>query len=297
VFDKRNRWIINLIMGFAVLCFVGLAILPLVGLLRTSPTAANAPTSDLEAQARGYELVLEDEPDNQTALRNLLRIRQELGDVEGTIEPLEKLAELNPTQLEYTILLAQAKQHIGDLEGAAQVYRSVLATQPGNLYALDGLVALLIEQERPEAAVGLLQDTLRNANQANQIQPGSVDVTSVRLILGKVYAAGERYDEAIAVYEQAIQSDRQDFRPVLAKAMVLQVQGKNDEAQPLFTTAASLAPAQYRDQINQVAAGGVEGLLPPPNEGSPSQSPEQPPVSAPSAPAAAPDQAPAATPE
>ncbi|NJN92403.1 MAG: tetratricopeptide repeat protein, partial [Leptolyngbyaceae cyanobacterium SL_5_14] len=126
--------------------------------------------------------------------------------------------------------------------------------------------------------------------------PGSVDVTSVRLILGKVYAAGERYDEAIAVYEQAIQSDRQDFRPVLAKALVLQAQGKNNEAQPLFTTAASLAPAEYKDPINQLATGGAEELPPPLIEG-PSQSPEQPPASSPSAPAAAPDQAPAATPE
>lgn len=263
MFDKRNRWIINLVLGFAVLCFVGLAILPLAGLLRTTPTTANPPTSDLEAQARGYELVLEDEPDNQTALRNLLRVRRELGDVEGTIAPLEKLAELNPTQPEYTILLAQAKQQVGDREGAAQAYRSILTTQPGNIYALQGLVALLIEQERPEAAIGLLQDTLRNASQANQIQPGSVDVTSVRLLLGQVYAEGDRYDEAIAVYEQAIQSDRQDFRPVLAKALVLQAQGKDNEAQPLFTTAASLAPAQYKDQINQLATGGV-GELPPP---------------------------------
>ncbi|MBD2071483.1 tetratricopeptide repeat protein [Leptolyngbya sp. FACHB-671] len=295
MFDKRNRWIINLIMGFAVLCFVGLAILPLVGLLRTTPTTANAPanapTSDLEAQARGYELVLEDEPDNQTALRNLLRVRRELGDVEGTIAPLEKLAELNPTQPEYTILLAQAKQQVGDREGAAQAYRSILTTQPGNIYALQGLAALLIEQERPEAAIGLLQDTLRNANQANQIQAGSVDLTSVRLLLGQVYAESDRYNEAIAVYEQAIQSDRQDFRPVLAKALVLQAQGKDTEAQPLFTTAASLAPAQYKDQINQLAAGGVEELPPPLTEDSPSQSSPAP------APAPSPEETPASTPE
>jgi tetratricopeptide (TPR) repeat protein len=286
VFDKRNRWIINLILGFAVLCFVGLAILPLAGLLRTSPTTANAPTSDLEAQARGYELVLEDEPDNQTALRNLLRVRRELGDVEGTIAPLEKLAELNPTQPEYTILLAQAKQQVGDREGAAQAYRSILTTQPGNIYALQGLAALLIEQERPEAAIGLLQDTLRNASQANQIQPGSVDVTSVRLLLGQVYAEGDRYDEAIAVYEQAIQSDRQDFRPVLAKALVLQAQGKDDQAQPLFTTAASLAPAQYKDQINQLATGGVEELPPPIADEAPGQAP-------PAAPSGLPEESPA----
>jgi tetratricopeptide (TPR) repeat protein len=286
VFDKRNRWIINLVLGFAVLCFVGLAILPLAGLLRTSPTTANAPTSDLEAQARGYELVLEDEPDNQTALRNLLRVRRELGDVEGTIAPLEKLAELNPTQPEYTILLAQAKQQVGDREGAAQAYRSILTTQPGNIYALQGLAALLIEQERPEAAIGLLQDTLRNASQANQIQPGSVDVTSVRLLLGQVYAEGDRYDEAIAVYEQAIQSDRQDFRPVLAKALVLQAQGKDDQAQPLFTTAASLAPAQYKDQINQLATGGVEELPPPIADEAPGQAP-------PAAPSGLPEESPA----
>jgi tetratricopeptide (TPR) repeat protein len=295
VFDKRNRWIINLIMGFAVLCFVGLAILPLVGLLRTTPTTANAPTSDLETQARGYELVLEDEPDNQTALRNLLRVRRELGDVEGTIAPLEKLAELNPTQPEYTILLAQAKQQVGDREGAAQAYRSILATQPGNIYALQGLAALLIEQERPEAAIGLLQDTLRNANQANQIQAGSVDVTSVRLLLGQVYAEGDRYDEAIAVYEQAIQSDRQDFRPVLAKALVLQAQGKDSEAQPLFTTAASLAPAQYKDQINQLATGEVEELPPPPTEDSPSQSSTSPTPSTSTTPST--EETPASTPE
>ena len=284
MFDKRNRWIINLILGFAVLCFVGLAILPLAGLIQNGPQTADSatpePTPDaqrakLEDQAQGYASVLEREPNNQTALRGLLSVRRELGDVEGTIEPLEKLANLNPTQPEYTILLAQAKQQINDLEGAAQAYRSILTAQPGNIYALQGLVALLVEQQRPEAAIGLLQDTLRNANQANQIQPGSVDVTSVRLLLGQVYAEVERYDEAIAIYEQAIQSDRQDFRPVLAKALVLQVQGKDEEATPLFTTAAALAPAQYKDQINQLAAGGAEELPPLPEE-TPTQSPESP---------------------
>jgi tetratricopeptide (TPR) repeat protein len=299
VFDKRNRWIINLIMGFAILCFVGLAVLPLAGLfqsnsqtpdLATSQATPRSQQAELEAQAQGYELVLEREPDNQTALRGLLSVRRELGDVAGTIQPLERLAELNPTQPEYTILLAQAKQQIGDREGAAQSYRSILATQPGNIYALQGLVALLVEQQRPEAAIGLLQDTLRSAGQANQIQPDSVDVTSVRLLLGQVYAEGDRYNEAIAVYEEAIQSDRQDFRPVLAKALVLQVQGRDEEAAPLFTTAASLAPSQYRDQINQLASGGAEELPPPLTNEAPAidEAPAQPPVTAPVAPGAAP---------
>jgi tetratricopeptide (TPR) repeat protein len=173
--------------------------------------------------------------------------------VKGAIEPLEKLAKQNPNETLYSVLLAQAKQQSGDREGAAQVYRSILETKPGDMDALSGFVSLLRQQNRPEAAVGLLQDTLKKANQANQVQPGSVDVTSVQVLLGGVYASQKRFDEAIAIYDEAAKTNKQDFRPVYGKAVVLKEQGKNDQAKPLFTKAADLAPAKYKDQINQMA--------------------------------------------
>lgn len=263
MFNKSNRWLTVTILAIATFAFSGFLLLSIFaplfqGNLASSPSpsaSANSPQADLEAQAKGYELVLQREPDNQTALKGLIDIRIQQGNIEATIEPLEKLAELNPGQPEYTVLLAQAKQRTGDREGAAQAYRSILSSRPGDLNALQGLVDLLIEQDRPQAAVGLLQDTLNTADEANRIQPGSVDVTSVQLLLGRIYAETGRSEEAIAVYDQAIEGDRQDFRPVLAKALVLQSEGKNDEAQPLFVSAAALAPAQYKDQINQIATG------------------------------------------
>ena len=36
---------------------------------------------------------------------------------------------------------------------------------------------------------------------------------------------------------------------------MLQRQGKTEEAKSLFTTASALAPAEFKDQINQMAAG------------------------------------------
>ena len=237
-----------------------------------APTqSAASKQAELEAQAKGYELVLQREPDNQTALKGLLESRLELvrlgvGNVKDVIPPLEKLAKLNPQQTDYQVLLAQAKQQVGDREGAAQVYRTILTSKPGDLKALQGLVSLLMQQNRPEAAVGLLEDTLKTATQANQIQAGSVDVTSVQLLLGQVYAEQTRYDEAIAIYDEAIKSSKQDFRPVLAKAIVLKAQGKTEEAKPLFTSATDLAPAQYKDQIKQLAAGNPAlGTAPPPS--------------------------------
>ncbi|NEQ34514.1 MAG: tetratricopeptide repeat protein [Leptolyngbya sp. SIO4C5] len=262
---KRNRWLIVSVLVVAVAAFLALSLLPIFSATTgrrqadsstaQSADAIAAQREELETRAKGYELVLQREPDNQTALRGLVEARIQLQDVEGVVEPLEKLAELNPDVPDYQVLLGQTKQRIGDLEGAAQAYRAVLSSSPGNMNALQGLVALLIQQERPQAAIGLLQDTLKTAEQANQVQAGSVDTTSVQLLLGQVYAEADRLDEAIAIYDKAIEQDAQDFRPLLAKALVLQEQGKEDEAKPLFDNATALAPDQFKDQIQQLAQG------------------------------------------
>lgn len=287
---KRNRWVVIAVLAVATVAFVGVSVIvPFTTAFQNnrspaspSPTlspsasASASPQVNLEDQAKGYEAVLQREPENQTALRGLVDVRIEQSKTDPSkintiIAPLEKLAKLNPDQPDYMVLLAQARTETGDREGAAQAYRSVLETQPGNMNALKGLTDLLLGQQRPEAAIGLLQDTLKKADEANKAQPGSIDTTAVQLLLGQVYAVGQRYDEAIAIYDRAIQADKTDFRPVLGKAIVLKSQGKTAEAQPLFTSAASLAPAQFKDQINQMATG--QSPSPAPASPAPSPSP------------------------
>ncbi|NEQ96794.1 MAG: tetratricopeptide repeat protein [Cyanothece sp. SIO2G6] len=268
--NKRNRWLVNIILVIAVLAFVGFSVVPIVSAWianRQSSIATNTPPSDntagvspdlqadLQAQATGYQLVLEREPNNQTALLGLLQAQLQLNDIEGAVQPLESLARLNPEDTRYGVLLGQAKQQIGDTEGAAQAYRNILSTQPGNMDALRGLVALLVDESRPEAAIGLLQDTLTTADDVNQIQANSVDVTAVQLLLGELYIELGRDAEALAIYDESIKNSAEDFRPLLSKALLLQAQGQQDEAEPLFTNAAALAPAQYKDEINRLAAG------------------------------------------
>lgn len=249
-------------MAIASLAFLALLVIPLVASFQTqrttatpSPTATGSAQEELEQQARGYELVLQREPNNQTALRGLVEVRIQQDNVEGTIEPLEQLAELNPNQPDYLVLLAQVKERTGDLEGAAQAYRDILSFNPGQVNALQGLSDLLITEGRPEAAIALLQDTLQSADESNQVQPGSVDVSSVQLLLGQIYAEQKRYDEAIEVYDRTIDANPDDFRPILAKAIVLQAQGKTAEAEPLFTRAETLSPPEFRDKIKQMATG------------------------------------------
>jgi tetratricopeptide (TPR) repeat protein len=277
VSESRNRWIVRVVLAFAVVAFVGVSIIPiLTAINKPQSSPQNQPTADpkislseqkskLEDQVRGYELVLQKDTENQTALKGLLQARLSLlsqksrgevkpADIQAVIEPLEKLAKLNPQQSEYGVLLAQAKQQIGDKEGAAQTYRTILTTKPGDLKALQGMVNLQLSEKRPEAAIGLLQESLSAATQANTIQPGSVDVVAVQVLLGSVYAFQKNDTLAISAYDQAIKKDSQDFRPVLAKAMLFKEQGKLDKAKPLFDSATALAPAQYKDEINRAGA-------------------------------------------
>lgn len=263
VSQTRGRWLINIVLLLAVVAFVGVSMVPLISTAfkESQPSATATPAvgqspagqSKLEQSARGYESVLQREPENQTALRGLVDARIQLGDIKGAIAPMEKLAALHPTESQYNLLLAQAKQQIGDLEGVAAAYRSILKTEPGNINALQGLASFLLQQNQPQTAIGLLQDTLSKATQLNQTQPGSVDVPAVQLTLGQIYAVQKNYESAITIYDQLIEANKQDFRPVLAKAIALKQQGKTTEAKPLFENAATLAPAQAKTEINRIA--------------------------------------------
>jgi len=265
VSQKRSPWL-KLILLLAVLAFVGISMVPLLGSVfrgnqpttgaspAATPTVSAEQQAKLEAEAKGYELVVQREPNNTTALRGLVESRLRLGDIKGVISPLEQLAKLNPEQTDFVILLAQAKQQVGDREGAAQAYRDVLTQEQGNMNALQGLVSLLVQQGRPEAAIGELQKRLKTAASINEFQPGTIDTVGVQMLLGQVYASQNRYTEALTVYDEAIKSNEKAWRPVLGKALILKQQGKTAEADSLFTKATSLAPAQHKDQIKQLAS-------------------------------------------
>ncbi|MEL7350456.1 MAG: tetratricopeptide repeat protein [Cyanobacteria bacterium P01_A01_bin.116] len=281
---KKDSWFVRGILILAIAALAAGSVAFAFGGRAANRGNHSAPTQATEDQAAqlqgtidGYTAVLEREPDNQTALIGIIEAKIALDDLEGTVEPLERLANLNPEVAEYSIALAQTKQQLDDLEGAAQVYRRVLTQTPGSVPALEGLVALLISQERTEAAVGLLNDTLASADQNNEIAPGSIDKLSVKLLLGQVFVEQQRLDDALKMYDEAIADAKTvsptqpDFRPTLAKGLVLQEKGETTEAKALFDEALALAPTQYKDGVQQLIN---EKTAPPADEAAESEAAE-----------------------
>lgn len=252
---SKRRWVyVTLIlMLFALISFTALPLISSIAQESQSPSkTASAVTEDQTRLARaalGYQMVLEKEPNNENALRGLLDIELQQNDLAGAVPPLEKLALLHPQQPDYLLLLAQLKQQLQDYSGAATAYRTFLASHPYDLLALGGMVNILMMQNREQEAISLVQNALQ---EAAEVKDDSKDITGIQLLLGQIYATQEHYQEAIAVYDQAISDNNNDFRPLLAKALILQKQGEVNQAQSLFQKAVKIAPAPYKDQIKQM---------------------------------------------
>ena len=263
---KRSSWI-YIVLGVMLFSLMTASALPLVGSVVAGKQFAKNSDSEvvvlsqqeltkLEAEASGYEKVLTREPENDTALTGLLNIRLQQKDILGAIAPLEKLAKLHLERTEYGVLLAQAKQQLEDYEGAASAYKQVLAKFPGDIYALGGITNLYLAQELPERAIALLKKTIRLATAENS----SIDQDSVELLLGELYTNQKRYGEAVSLYDELAQANQDDFRPVLAKALVLEKQGNLADAKPILEKAYIAAPEQYKDQIGDEMEKLVEEI-------------------------------------
>jgi tetratricopeptide (TPR) repeat protein len=250
---NRHRWVINLVVAVSLLALTGFSLLPIVNLVLDGGAVVAAEpngrstsqNNQLRATAQGYTQVLKREPENQVALKGLLNAELELGDVKGSLLPLQKIAALNPQVPDYTVLLAQTKLYLGDRDGAVDSYRAILSLHPQNINALQGLVSLLLDSKLPEAAIGEVQTAMA--------KPASdPDRTPLKLLLAQIYLTQQRNADAVSIYDDLMTRNKGDFRPILAKALMYKQMGNLIEAHALLVAAENLAPANYKDRVNQL---------------------------------------------
>lgn len=100
--------------------FVGSSVFAIVPAIQRSMqnpppvTKTVSAESGLQEQAKGYELVLQREPNNQAALEKLSIIKIRLNDHQGAIALMEKLIQQHPDRQDYKTVLADVKKRIGE---------------------------------------------------------------------------------------------------------------------------------------------------------------------------------------
>jgi len=118
---RRSQLVKQIFIVGSIVSFVGsmaFAAIPLLLEANKSTiqqTTQQAPSEEslLKEQERGYQLVLQREPENQTALEGLVYVRLQLKDDQGAMEPLEELVKLRPDRQEYKVLLEELRKQVG----------------------------------------------------------------------------------------------------------------------------------------------------------------------------------------
>jgi predicted Zn-dependent protease len=77
-------------------------------------TQTDSVEEKLKQQEKGYEAVLQREPNNPAALQGLVETRLQMGNLQGAIEPTKKLIEIYPNEPKLKELLAAIEQRTGE---------------------------------------------------------------------------------------------------------------------------------------------------------------------------------------
>jgi predicted O-linked N-acetylglucosamine transferase (SPINDLY family) len=187
---------------------------------------------DLAQAKRGYERILEVDPDHAEALHLLGVIAHQLGKSEVAVQIIGKALAIEPGFAEAHSNFGNALVTIGQVEKAAESFRTAIRLKPGFADAhcyLGNALRLL----------GLLDDAAANCRIAIKLRPEYADA---HIKLGDVLKAQGKFEAALACYTEAIRLQPESAETCSSMGDIQRGLGNMDEAIACYRHALRLKP-------------------------------------------------------
>jgi tetratricopeptide (TPR) repeat protein len=228
-----------------------------------APPVGPEQRSDLEAQASSLDARLGANPSDADALRSAATIAARLGRSPAAVaDYLVRLTEAVPTDAAAWRQLGAARLAGGDAKGAIAALERARAESPppgsagfdadGDAAAVVALAAARVVEGKPGAAVAELRAAAPGLG-----APGGEPALRVGLALGKTLAEWKGHSpEAVRTYEELEAAAPSDYRPPLAKGVLLRSLGRPGEARRALLQARFLAPPEERVVVSAIIGDG-----------------------------------------
>jgi tetratricopeptide (TPR) repeat protein len=210
----------------------------------------------------GANEILKRDPNDLPTHRLLARIYlRSLGDINGSggvqleavgkaIAEYSEVHRLDPNDQEATLWLARLYRLHNDPDKAEQVLQEMLKEDPGNEAAVEQLTQLLLDENKSEEAITLLEGMT-----AHSSSPTLFD------LLGDAYTQAHDLTKAEAAYRKAVDFDPSELSHLRGLAQTLYTEEKYEEALTAYQKLADLMPddadnylriAQIYRELNQL---------------------------------------------
>ncbi len=160
-------------------------------------------TGENEKALRAFDQALQLDPNHRKSLFNSSRVLLESGRPKEALERIEKALALEPMSNEALRLLGRARYELGDVDGAIQAYRQALSLDERDVWSMNNLGLIYIQQDRSSEALAPLARAVELRGNAPVFQ-NNLGTALERS--GYPTAAAQAYEAVIAVdstYEKA----------------------------------------------------------------------------------------------
>jgi tetratricopeptide (TPR) repeat protein len=151
-------------------------------------------SGDLTGAEKAFNEALAKDPKHVKSLLNSARVLMDLDRNQEALERVLAARALDSTSSESVRLLARAHHRLGDVESAVTAYRDALIADERDVWAMNNLGMLYIEQRKPQEALG----PLARAVQLRPTSPIFQNNLGMTLeLLGDLTGAKQAYDDAL----------------------------------------------------------------------------------------------------
>jgi tetratricopeptide (TPR) repeat protein len=163
----------------------------------------------------------------------------QMGDLKGAIEMVEKAKTAAPNSIVPTLTLAVLWDQGGQSQKAKPLYQQVLQIEPDNPMALNNLAFVMAEE-----GIGL-DEALTMAQKAKQKLPANPEVSDT---LGWIYIKKNLSDNAISIFQELVNKHPERATYQFHLAMAYYQKGDKVAARKLLQTALTKSPPKPEEE-------------------------------------------------